>query len=71
MITIRLPEPFVIVLEEGTDIPDNDIYGKYTNIEKEVKVMVKSFYDPKIEEKGRKEGRKEEKEEKKKRKKQD
>ena len=36
-----------------------DMYGKYGDIDEEVREMVKSFYDPKIEEKGRQEGRKE------------
>ncbi len=29
-----------------------DMYGKYENIDEEVRVMVKSFYDPKVEERG-------------------
>ena len=36
-----------------------DMYGKYGDIEEEVRFMVKSFYDPKVEEKGRNEGRNE------------
>jgi len=33
-----------------------DMYGKYGDIEEEVRFMVKSFYDPKVEEKGRNQG---------------
>ncbi|WP_243159136.1 hypothetical protein [Clostridium cochlearium] len=29
-----------------------DMYGKYENIDEEVRNMVKSFYDPKVEERG-------------------
>lgn len=41
----------------------NDKYTKYINIEMEVKEMVKSFYDPKIEERGIQKGRVEKEEE--------
>ena len=34
-----------------------DIYGKYGDLEEEVRFMVKSFYAPKVEEKGREKGR--------------
>ena len=39
-----------------------DMYGKYGDIEEEVRFMVKSFYDPKVEEKGINKGRDEERE---------
>ncbi len=35
-----------------------DMYGKYENIDEEVRVMVKSFYDPKVEERGIEKGEK-------------
>jgi hypothetical protein len=34
-----------------------DMYGKYGEIEEDIRDMVKTFYDPKIKEEGRKEGR--------------
>ncbi|AKN29968.1 hypothetical protein Ccar_03615 [Clostridium carboxidivorans P7] len=37
------------------------MYGKYTNFDEEVKDMVKSFYDPKVEERGVQKGKMEEK----------
>lgn len=33
------------------------MYGKYTDFDEEVKEMVKSFYDPKVEERGREKGK--------------
>lgn len=33
------------------------MYGKYSNFEMEVQKMVKSFYDPRIEEKGVEKGK--------------
>lgn len=44
--------------DEMTTIIENinsyflDMYGKYENIDEEVRNMVKSFYDPKVEERG-------------------
>jgi hypothetical protein len=73
-IKIKLPEPYLIVLEEDKDIPDEisdemtsaieninsyflSMYGRYTDFDEEVKEMVKSFYDPKVEERGREKGK--------------
>ncbi|PRR79946.1 hypothetical protein CLLI_06790 [Clostridium liquoris] len=34
-----------------------DMYGRYENIDEEVRNMVKSFYDPKVEERGIEKGK--------------